>query len=103
MKISNANKMLLTILYGISLIFLSLLIFKGSRSHVFDDVITYLFYITSGITIIKALSDLVANKEVKDLIFLALASIPFGTFLIYLVLSFGQFSSFMGGYYAPYL
>ena len=101
MKISSTNKMLLTILYGISLIFLTLLIVKGSWSNLFDDVITYAFYIVSVIAILKALSDLIVNKEVKDLIFLALVSIPLGIFLIYLVLSIGQLNSVFGGYDAP--
>lgn len=102
MKLSKVNQLILTMLYGVSLIFLTLMIFNGSGLDIFDDLITYLFYGCSVLAILKALSDLIIHKTVKALIYFVLVIMPLGIFLIYLVLSFG-ISYTMGGIYAPYL
>lgn len=87
MKLSAINKLLLTLLYGVSVIFFMLIIFEGRGVQWFDEVITYAFYGCSVLTIIKALMDLVVNKRVKELIYLLLASMPSGVLLMYLVLT----------------
>lgn len=103
MKLSKVNQLLLTMLYGVSLIFLTLMIFEGSRFDIIDDIVTYVFYGCSVLAILKALSDLIIHKTVKDLIYCVMVAMPLGIFLIYLVLSLQTLSYTMGGIYAPYL
>jgi len=86
MKLSKTNQILLTMLYGISLIFITMLIFRGSTSSVFDNIVTYAFYIASSVSVTKAFADLISFKKIKDLAYLILVLMPLIIFLIYLML-----------------
>jgi len=99
MKLKPIDKMMLTILYGISLIFMTMLIFNGSSSDVFNRIITYSFYVASVLSVMKGLSDIIISKQVKDLVFLMLVSTPLIIFLLYLVLFVASSGFFPGGYH----
>lgn len=87
MTLSKVNKLLLTILYGLGLIMFSTIIFGDSRLPIISDMIMYLFYLFSVLSILKGMMDLLTHKALSDLLYLVLALMPMLVLLIYLVLS----------------
>ncbi len=87
MTLSKTNKILLTLLYSVGLIMFSTVIFGDTRFPLVAEIITYLFYLTSVISILKGMVDIITRKTLSDLLYTILVVMPMFVLLIYLVLS----------------
>jgi len=86
-RLSQSSKILLTVLYGISLIYFSVMIFGGSASSLFNEIISMLFYVATILAALKGMADLLIRKEKSDIIFLILSILPLMVWMMYLILS----------------
>jgi hypothetical protein len=86
-KLAQTSKILLTVLYGVSLIYFSVMILGGSESELFDEIISMLFYVATIVATLKGFADLVTRKEKSDIIFLILSVLPLMVWMMYLILS----------------
>ncbi len=87
MKLTQTSKILLTVLYGVSLIYFSVMILGGLESEMLNEIISMLFYVSTIIATLKGFADLVTRKEKSDIIFLILSILPLMVWMMYLILS----------------